>query len=73
MNDQGVIISTYNRAHLIGRSNQNVLNQTYYDNVDALAERLEFLICHSEVWEQIRREKGKKGAFLFFLAKILSL
>jgi len=49
VNDQGVIIPTYNRAHLIGRSNQNVLNQTYYDDVDALAERLEFLICHPEV------------------------
>ncbi|MCD4843361.1 MAG: glycosyltransferase [Methanosarcinales archaeon] len=26
-----VIISTYNRAHLIGRSIKSVLNQTYQD------------------------------------------
>lgn len=31
-----VVIPTYNRAHLVGRAIQSVLNQTYQDFVEAL-------------------------------------
>jgi len=66
-----VIIPTYNRAHLIGRAIQSILNQTYQDfevivvddgSIDSTEEVIKEFQEHDKRIKYIRHEKNRGGA-----------
>ena len=66
-----IIIPTYNRAHLIGRAIQSVLNQTYQNfeiivvddgSTDNTEEMIKEFQKHDKRIKYIRHEKNRGGA-----------